>query len=288
MDWKSPAVQKLIALAFEEDHAKQDITTQTLIAPAWRVRAELRAKQTGVIAGLPLAEIFFKAFDRRTRFRRKKQDGDAVRPGDILAVVEGTARGVLSAERPALNALQHLSGIATNTHLQVERLGSSKTRLYDTRKTLPAWRALEKYAVRCGGGTNHRMSLADAVLIKDNHLKICRLAGSDWAANIDRLRRRRPALPVQMEIQTARDLRDALDLKPQQVLLDNMPIDRLRYAIRLLRKHLRGVEIEISGGVKPDDLPTLGKLGVQRISMGKLTHSSRAFDCSLEITDVRA
>ena len=185
-----------------------------------------------------------------------------------------------------MNALQHLSGIASFTRKQVDRLGSRRSAIYDTRKTLPGWRELQKYAVRCGGGKNHRMSLKDSVLIKDNHLQICRLIQNDWLQAMTRLRRQHPSLPVEIEIQTPQDLSDALRLKPNQVLLDNMPLAKLRSLVKRLRLQLPQAEIEISGGVRTEQLPSLGRIGVERISMGRLTHSAPAFDCALDITRV--
>lgn len=288
MNWDAPEIRRLVRLALREDRSGRDVTTLALIPGAWRVRAEIRAQQQGVAAGLPLARIFFKALDRRTRFSLLIKDGDRVAPVTVMARIEGNARAVLSAERPALNALQHLSGVATFTAEQVRRLGSAKTKLLDTRKTLPGWRLLEKYAVRAGGGTNHRMSLAGAVLVKDNHVKMCRLMGENWIARLKSFRRRRPSMPVQVEIQTERDLREALDLKPDLVLLDNLPVPALKTMIQRLRDAIPAVQIEISGGVRPEHLSALARLGVERISMGCLTHSAPAFDCSLEITHVHA
>ncbi|MFA5975591.1 MAG: carboxylating nicotinate-nucleotide diphosphorylase [Elusimicrobiota bacterium] len=287
MNWKNREILKLIQLGLHEDDARNDVTTNTLIAPARKVRAEICAKQHGVVAGLPLAQLFFQSLDPSIRFSTSLSDGATIHPGSVMAVVQGNARTVLSAERPALNALQHLSGIATFTAQQVKRLGaSSKTKLFDTRKTLPGWRLLEKYAVRCGGGMNHRMSLGDAVLVKDNHLKICRLSGDDGGSRLLELRQQRPDLHIQVEIQTTQDLQEALVLKPHKVLLDNLSIPKLKTMIRRLRAAIPNVEIELSGGIKPRQLPALAKLGVERISMGCLTHSAPSFNCSLDITHV--
>ena len=288
MDWNTAAIRHFVIFSLREDDAASDITTRTLIRPEWKCRAEIRAKQSGVVAGLPLAALFFKALDRRSSFKSKKRDGAWVKPGDVMAEIRSSARAMLAAERPALNALQHLSGIATFTHAMVRRMGRSRTQLLDTRKTLPGWRALEKYAVRCGGGHNHRMTLSDAVLVKDNHLRISRGAGGDWRDELRALRRRQPKLPVQVEVQTERDFREALELAPPMILLDNQPLPRLKQMISTLKKNYPAMKIEISGGVRAEDLPRLARLGVDRISMGRLTHSTPAFDCSLEITHVAA
>ena len=222
MFWNAPAIRALVRTALQEDSASSDITTQLLIDPHWRVRAEIVAHEKGVVAGLPLAGMFFRAFDPRVQFHAHVRDGARVRPQQVLATIRGRARSVLSAERPALNALQYLSGIATYTHAQVQKLKGTKAKLYDTRKTLPGWRVLQKYAVRCGGGRNQRMSLGDAAMIKENHLKIVRMAKSDWMSRLRRKMSRRTTPLVQMEIQTERDLKDALKLKPPRVLLDNL------------------------------------------------------------------
>ena len=284
MDWKSSAIRSLVSAGLAEDAARQDLTTQALIPAQLKIKAEIRAKQAGVVCGLPLVQAFFQTFDSRLTFRPRARDGQRVKTGTVLAVIHGRARSILSAERPALNALQHLSGIATYTHDQVKCLGPGKTKLFDTRKTLPGWRALQKYAVKCGGGTNHRSTLAEAILVKENHLKVTRLAGQDWLNAAHRLKKRR--IPIELEIQTERDLREALCLKPQTVLLDNMPLAKLKRVIRRLRKEIPGIKIEISGGVKPEQLRSLGRLGANRISMGRLTHSVQAFDCSLDIVSL--
>jgi len=285
MNWNAPEIRTIIRSALHEDSAHSDLTTRILIDSTWRIDAAIVAKQNGVVAGIPLAERFLKALDPAIRFRQIIADGTQVRPGMILATFRGKARSVLSAERPALNALQHLSGIATFTSNQVKKLKGTRVHLYDTRKTLPGWRSLQKYAVRCGGGSNHRMSLGDAVLIKENHLEISRKAGNDWVTRVHKAMKKRRVF-LQMEVQTERDLRDALRLKPQRVLLDNLKPADLTRMMRILRKAIPAIEIEFTGGIKPDDLRSLAKLRPDRISMGCLTHSTPAFDCSLDITHV--
>jgi len=285
VNWNSSEVTSIIRSGLREDCARADLTTRILLDSAWRIDAAIVAKQLGIIAGLPLAEKFLKALDPSIRFRQMVVDGTLVRPGRILATLRGKARSVLSAERPALNALQHLSGIATFTHQQLQKLKGTGVQLLDTRKTLPGWRFLQKYAVRCGGGTNHRMSLGDAVLIKENHLEIARLAGSDWVTRVQGAMKKHRTF-LQMEVQTERDLRDAMRLKPQRILLDNLKPSDLKRMKRILKKAIPGIEIEFTGGIKPDDLRPLAKLRPDRISMGRLTHSTPAFDCSLDITHV--
>jgi nicotinate-nucleotide pyrophosphorylase (carboxylating) len=285
MNWNAPEIKSIVRSALREDDSRKDLTTRILINPAWRIDAAIVAKQDGVVAGLPLAEKILKALDPSIRFHPHIKDGASVHPGVTLARMSGKAQSVLSAERPALNALQHLSGIATFTREQIKKLKGTKVHLYDTRKTLPGWRLLQKYAVRCGGGMNHRMSLGDAVLIKENHLKIAREAGSHWVAKVrDAMTNRRTF--ITMEVQTEQDLRDALKLKPQRVLLDNLKPRDLKRMMRELKSSIPGIEIEFTGGVKSENLRTLVNLHPDRISMGRLTHSTPAFDCSLDITHV--
>jgi len=284
--WNTPDIQALIRSALREDSARSDLTTRLLIDPALKIEAAIVSNQKGMVAGLPLTARFFKALDPSVQFREAVQEGANVRPHQRLATIKGKAQSVLSAERPALNALQHLSGIATFTHNQIQKLKGTRAKLYDTRKTLPGWRTLQKYAVRCGGARNQRMSLSDAIMIKENHLQIVRLVKSDWIGRLRRIRIKRGAPVVQMEIQNERDFRYALLLAPPRALLDNLPPKTLKRMTRLLRKAIPDIEIEFTGGVTPANLRALAKLGPDRISMGRLTHSVTAFDCSLDITHV--
>jgi len=283
VNWSHSSVKTLISLALQEDQARHDATSRLLIPASARLKASIRAKQVGVVCGLPLGKMIFQAVQRSMTVKLLIKEGARVKPGQTLMTMSGAARAILEGERPALNAIQHLSGIATYTAQQVARLGKSKTKLLDTRKTIPGWRALEKYAVLCGGGDNHRMSLGDAVLVKENHIRIAREAGTDWVETLQKFRKKHPAFPVQIEVQTWDDLSDVIRVAPQRVLLDNLPVPTLKKMIRVLRQTLPNLEIEISGGVRPEDLHRLGKLGVERISMGRLTHSAPAFDCSLDI-----
>ena len=286
MLWTSRRNRTILRLALEEDSARRDVTTLTLIPASLRIEAEIRAQQRGVVCGLPLAKAFLRVLDPKATFQVRAKEGQKVQPNQVLAVIRGKARAVLSAERPALNILQHLSGIATYTNQQVRRVQNRKVWIYDTRKTLPGLRELEKYAVRCGGGKNHRMSLESGLLIKDNHLKVCRLAGVDWIKPVKKLVKQSPGLAIEMEVQTQRDLTEAFLFHPKQVLLDNLPPWQLKKMIQALRRRLPNVEIEISGGIQPVEIPALSKLDVDRISMGKLTHSAPALDINLEIIRV--
>lgn len=288
VNWKSKDIAILVELGLSEDRIREDVTTLTLVPGNVTVKACIRAKQAGIVAGLPMAALFFRRIDPKIRFLPRCKEGAIVRKGHVMALISGRARSILQGERPALNAIQHLSGIASYSYQQVKNLASKRTALFDTRKTLPGWRLLEKYAVRCGGAQNHRMSLGDAILVKENHLLICRRLGVKWRSALQALHARRPHLPMQIEIQDWYDLREAATLFPQRVLLDNLPIAKLRAMIAFIRKHLPKTEIEISGGVRPSDLFHLRRLEVERISMGRLTHSAPAFDCSLDILRVNS
>jgi nicotinate-nucleotide pyrophosphorylase (carboxylating) len=286
MPWNTSAALHLIRDALQEDAARRDITTLSLIPANLTIEAVIRSKAPGVICGVHWVAACFRELDHRCRCVLDVRDGQSVKAGRRLLTLRGQARGILSAERTALNGLQHLSGIATATRDQVRHLHSKHTAIFDTRKTLPGWRVLQKYAVQCGGGKNHRMDLKSSVLIKENHLQICRLINHDWIKSINALRKRHPALQVELEIQSPRDLQDALRLKPDQILLDNMTPRRLSSLVKFVRSNLPAAEIEISGGVRTEQLPALSRLGAERISMGRITHSVPALDCSLDIIRV--
>ena len=279
-------IKKIIAEALREDAVKNDITTTALIPKKQISRAYIIFKEDGVVCGLEIARAVFRTIDKNIQFSARFKDGARVKKNTKIAFLKGKTRALLAGERVALNFLGHLSGVATLTNDFVKKMAPLKTPLLDTRKTTPLLRELERYAVRCGGGKNHRMSLKTSVLIKDNHLRICRLIKKDWMGAIKNLRRKHPSLPVEMEIQTSQDLHDAFRLSPHQVLLDNMRPTKLRTFVKRLRPRLPGVEIEISGGVRTEQLRGLRRLGVERISMGRLTHSAPAFDCALDITRV--
>lgn len=283
MNWNSPAIRRLISAALVEDDARRDVTSLALIPRHVKRTALVVAGQDGTVCGLPLARQIFRRVSSHIVCRLFIKEGASVRSGQPLLRLVGPARDLLAGERPALNAIQHLSGIATLTARAVRAARGTRTRVLDTRKTLPGWRALEKYAVRCGGGDNHRQSLGDAVLVKENHLAICRAERMDWAARLARLRRRRPRLPIEIEVQTWKDVADVTAFKPQRVLIDNWPRRELRRLIGRLRREIPGVELELSGGIRVKDVRRLARLGVERISIGELTHSAPAFRCSLDI-----
>lgn len=275
--WLLEAARPLIELAVAEDIGSGDATSQAVLAPDTALQAYIVAKAAGVIAGLPIAEAVFTRVDPTIRFHPLRSDGDPVAPGDIVADLAGRAWGVLAAERTALNFLQHLSGIATLTRAFVNAVAGSHTIILDTRKTHPGYRLLEKYAVRMGGGQNHRLGLYDMVLIKDNHIEA---AGSITTA-VQRARAAHPDLPLEVEVKNLDELREALELPVDRIMLDNFDLEAIRAAVRIAAGR---VPLEVSGGVSLERVAELAATGVDYISVGMLTHSAPALDISMEVT----
>jgi nicotinate-nucleotide pyrophosphorylase (carboxylating) len=274
----TPAETKaIVRQALDEDQAFNDISTLATVVSTRHVRAGVVARRDGVICGVPLACEAFRLLDTSITIRIEAEDGTRVKKGDVLLSLSGHARGILSAERVALNYMQRLSGIATLTARFVDVIAGTNARILDTRKTTPGWRKLEKYAVRMGGGLNHRMDLRSAVLIKDNHLAAI---GGDIAQAVARARglARKDTL-VQVECDTLEQVEQALAAGADSVLLDNMSLDMLRQAVELSR----GKAItEASGGVTLDTVRKIAETGVDRISVGALTHSPPALDVALD------
>ena len=270
-------VERLIDLALEEDLGPGDVTTQALIPPEQEGVAHLRAKEGLVVAGLPVAARVFARVSPALRFLPRVTEGEEVGPGTVLAEVAGPVAPILTAERTALNFLMRLSGIATYTRRLVALLRDFPVALVDTRKTTPGWRLLEKYAVRLGGGANHRFGLFDGVLIKNNHLT----AVGSVAEAVRRARARvHQLLKVEVEVSTLTELKEALDAGADLILLDNMDEDTLAEAVRLTAGRAL---LEASGGMTPERLPRVAATGVQFISMGALTHSAPAVDLHLRL-----
>jgi len=268
--------KKLIAEALREDIGSGDITTNAIISKDQKAKAIIVAKEAGVIAGLPIAGEVFRQIDRRIKFLPKVQDGAKVKKGKVVATVSGPARGILTGERVALNFLQRLSGVASLTRrfaLRISHYGS-RVKILDTRKTTPGLRALEKYAVKCGGGTNHRMGLYDAVLIKDNHIA---MAGGMGKA----IRSVKSLKDIEVEAKTIAQVKRAIKAGADKILLDNMSLKNLRKAVKLCRK--AKVWCEASGGVNLKTVRQIAKTGVNAISIGALTHSAKALDISLDL-----
>jgi nicotinate-nucleotide pyrophosphorylase (carboxylating) len=270
-------VEQAVDAALAEDLGSVgDITTDAIIPAESQGEASIVARKTGVIAGLDLVEAAFKSLDPETRFRRVVQDASKVEAGGTIATVAGKTRALLIGERTALNFLGRLSGIATLTAAYVAAIQGTRAKIVETRKTTPGLRAFEKYAVRCGGGMNHRFGLYDAVLVKDNHIA----AAGGLAGALQKLRARVGHLVrIEIEVDTLDQLEDALNFPIDAVLLDNMDVETLRKAVALVNGR---VVTEASGGVTLENVGEIAKTGVDLISVGALTHSARSLDSSLE------
>jgi nicotinate-nucleotide pyrophosphorylase (carboxylating) len=271
-------VERAVEAALLEDLGRAgDITAQATIPKSARAVATFGARKPGVVAGLDFVRAAFAAMDPAIRFSVLIEDGARVAPGDVIARVEGSARGILSAERVALNFLGRLSGVASATRVFADRIAHTRARIVCTRKTTPGLRAFEKYAVRCGGGANHRFGLDDAVLIKDNHIAVC-------GSVAETIRRSRAfvghLVRIEVEVDTLDQLREAMTERPDAVLLDNMGPEKLREAVAIVAG--RAVT-EASGGVGPDTVAAIAESGVDLVSTGWITHSAPVLDIGLDI-----
>ncbi|RME37314.1 MAG: carboxylating nicotinate-nucleotide diphosphorylase [Deltaproteobacteria bacterium] len=268
-------IRRLVQQALHEDIGLGDITTQATIEPGTQARAELVAKEDFVLAGIDVAREVFVQLDPRVAFEALKQDGQKVARGDVLAWIKGEAAVLLQGERVALNLLQRMCGVATLTRRFVDAVAGTRAKIGDTRKTTPGLRAVEKYAVRVGGGCNHRTALYDGVLIKENHIA----AAGGIAAAIERARARVPHL-MKIEIETTNldEVRQALEAGADCILLDNMSLEQLREAVALVDGRAL---LEASGGVNLETVADIAATGVDLISVGALTHSYRAVDISM-------
>jgi nicotinate-nucleotide pyrophosphorylase (carboxylating) len=273
----SPIVDRLIDLALEEDIGSGDVTTRALIAPDLMGEAHLRAKQPLMVAGLPVAARVFHRLDPALKFESQAAEGQEVPAGQVLAVLTGPVAPILTGERSALNFLMRLSGIATFTRRMVKQVASSRAALTDTRKTTPGWRLLEKYAVRLGGGRNHRFGLYDAVLIKNNHLTA--VGSISQAVRLARANAP-PSLRVEVEVADLAGLQEALDAGADVIMLDNMDEETMARAVAITAGR---AELEASGGMTRERLPRVAATGVNFISMGALTHSAPAADIHLRL-----
>jgi len=270
----------LIRAALAEDIGAGDLTSMYLVPADQRGRARVVARQRLVVSGAGVAEEVFRAVDPGVGVSRPAVDGGLLERDGVILELEGPVRSLLSAERTALNFVQHLSGIATLTRRFVDAVAGTRAVILDTRKTLPGWRALEKQAVRHGGGQNHRAGLFDAVLVKDNHIAAARAAGLDLAAVVGRLRAEHPGVRIQFEADTLDQVREFSALGIDAILLDNMSLDELRRAVALVAGRCL---TEASGGVTLDTVRPIAETGVDLISVGALTHSAPAADISMEL-----
>jgi nicotinate-nucleotide pyrophosphorylase (carboxylating) len=301
MDWKSSRIDALLEQALVEDQAAKDATTNLTIDPELRATASIIARQELVVSGLGAVPRFLEVFARldprpqaQTRFEvvhhPEMFDGVRAHPGQVLAVIRHNARVLLSCERVILNLLQHLSGIATLTRKYVDAIEGTHARVLDTRKTVPGMRALEKYAVLCGGGTNHRIDLASGILIKNNHIA---LGGGLRAALTRALENRKHHQRIQVEVRNQQELEEALEYGAEAILLDNMTPDHVRQSVNRIKQAVavnpgvgsepRRIPTEASGGIVLENIRAYAETGVDFISVGALTHSAKAADISMRI-----
>jgi nicotinate-nucleotide pyrophosphorylase (carboxylating) len=279
---EAAACRRLIDLALAEDLGTTgDRTSLATIPAATLSGAAFVARSPGVVAGLPAAELVCAAVDPALRFEAVVPDGSPVTRGIVVATIDGPLRSVLAAERTALNFLQRLSGVASLTRKFVDAVAGSSAKVLDTRKTTPGWRLMEKYAVRCGGGHNHRIGLYDGILIKDNHLAGL---GGDVRRAVEAARSHpgNAGLPVEVEVDTLEQLEVALAVRADIVLLDNMTLDQLRTAVARRDAVAPGVLLEASGGVNLATVGDIARTGVDRVSVGAVTHSAPALDIGLD------
>jgi nicotinate-nucleotide pyrophosphorylase (carboxylating) len=289
-DTQTKVARALVRMGLDEDlGAAGDVTTRALIPADQTGSVQIVARQNGVLAGMPVALMVFAEVDPSVVFTPLADDGDVLAAGHLVAELSGSLRSLLTGERTCLNFLTHLSGVATLTRQYVSKVAGTRAGIYDTRKTLPGWRALEKYAVAAGGGKNHRMGLNDMILIKDNHLAGWRAAAPDhsiaaavrmardWQTN-----RGDSPLQIEVEVDTLAQLTDALGGEPDMILLDNMTLEDLRQAVALRNERAPQVELEASGGVCLTTVAAIAATGVERISVGALTHSAPALDLAFD------
>jgi nicotinate-nucleotide pyrophosphorylase (carboxylating) len=307
MNWHSEEIEGLVRQALAEDVGAGDATTTAIVPRGAPAKAKILARQRLICAGLPLAEKVFRVLDREIRIEFLHKDGSFVDPGAELIELAGEAQAILTGERTALNFLAHLCGIATLTRRFVEQLAGTHTRIRDTRKTTPGLRALEKYAVKTGGGTNHRFGLYDAILIKENHIAIAggvkaaldrahayaslkmaapRAASAYDAAGLDPEMVGPGPLSVQIEVRNEAELREALEAGAESVLLDNMTPEEAKRCVALTRSLRRDCVIEISGGITLENARAYAETGADFLSSGSLTHSAPAANLSLLVERV--
>ncbi len=274
-------VKRIVALALKEDIGKGDLTSESIVPDEMRALALIHAQETGVLAGIEVAAAVFQALDEKIEFTPRIEDGGWLEPGAVIATVLGSARTCLAGERTCLNFLQRLSGIATLTRKFVDAVSGTQAQILDTRKTTPGLRYLEKYAVTVGGGHNHRFGLYDMILVKDNHIQLAgsvtravKLALDGW---------RGPRVLIEVEVKNVHELREALELDVDRIMLDNMNVAQLAEAVTIAGKR---VKLEASGGISLDNVAQVAGTGVDYISVGELTHSSPALNLNMKTKSI--
>jgi nicotinate-nucleotide pyrophosphorylase (carboxylating) len=279
-EWRS--ARRLIRQALKEDNARHDITTRLFVSPKSSAKTVIIAKEEGVISGAPISREVFLKMDPRLCVTLNVKDGTVVKKGDVVMTITGPLAPILSSERTALNFLGHLSGVATLTHKFVKQSRPYKVPILDTRKTTPGWRLLEKYAVRCGGGVNHRYCLRDVAFIKDNHWRYRHLVS--WKKAIREIKKLRKRLIV--EVETEQELKEAMKLRPYVILFDNIEPQRLKKFCRkahAMMKFKPRALLEASGGINLRNVRSYAASGIDRISCGALTHAACHLNFSLDI-----
>lgn len=275
-------IDKIVKLALEEDCAYNDVTSKSLSLKNKLASAQLIAKDNGIICGIDAFKYVLLKLDKKFKFNVFFKDGQTVKKGDVILTLKGPAAPLLAGERTALNFIQKLSGIATTTNKFVKIVKGSTAGIYDTRKTLPGFRNVSKYAVRCGGGKNHRMNLSDMVLIKDNHLALI----DDLTKKVKEIRKKYKKLKILIECEHEKHVRNAIAAGADIIMLDNMKQPLLKRMVKLIRNSSTKTYkplIEISGGVNFQTIKNYAKLGIERISIGMITHSAPSLDISLEV-----
>jgi len=270
------AVEKIVTLSLKEDIGKGDITTNLIVNDKLKCLAIIKSKDTGVLAGNPIAELVFKRLDPRIKYIQRKKDGDTINPNDIIAEVRGSVRTVLTGERLSLNFLQRLSGIATLSQKFVNKTKGFDVKIIDTRKTTPGLRILEKYAVTVGGCYNHRFGLFDGILIKDNHIQIAR----NIEKAVLKVRAKHKNKEIEVETSNINQVREALKSGADIIMLDNMTPDKIKKAVKIIDSKAM---TEASGGINLDNIGEYAKTGVDYISVGVLTHSAKSLDIGLYV-----
>jgi nicotinate-nucleotide pyrophosphorylase (carboxylating) len=283
-------IRLIIKSALQEDIGREDITTLFTIPYHFKTEGVIIAKEKGVLCGTSIVKAVFRERSKKVILHALKKDGDSFRPGEKIVYIKGDARIVLSAERVALNFLSLLSGIATVTKAFVKRIKGTKARILDTRKTTPNLRDLEKYAVRVGGGFNHRLSLVDAILVKDNHLRAGKFIrkgklDEERMAKCIAYVKTLPAVKIEIEVETLEEFKKVIKYKPRVVMLDNFKPGQMKEAVRWRNGYFPKVKLEASGGINIKNVRKIAQTGVDFISVGSLTHSPKAIDFSLEIID---
>ncbi len=271
-----PHIDNLLRQALQEDAAYEDLTSQALIGKSVKAEAQFVAKQDLVLCGLPLLKRLCEIFDNKLLVESRHQEGASLRRHDKIAKISGLARSILAVERVALNFMQRLSGIATLTHKFVEQTKGTETKILDTRKTTPGLRELERYAVRTGGGVNHRFDLKSAIMVKDNH----RALSGSFSEILAKLKPYQDKIPIIVEVESLKELEEAFEAGATYIQLDNMGVDTLRKAVQWAAGRCR---LEATGGITLTNIRAVAKTGVDFVSIGALTHSAPAVDISLEM-----